>query len=208
MKLFERKKYPDGFRKFLILGIPVFSYINTMGMKKIYVFNKNIFSLKKSFTLCPDKCPYNKMHAFKDNPNEYIKSLGVKMGENVTFIIYPYPFSYPVFGSEPYLIEFGSNILVSYGVNFITHDLGTYALKNAFGLDLPLKCGKITVKDGVFIGCNSIIMPGVTIGKNSIIGAGSVVTKNVGDNEIWAGNPAKFIKTLEDYKNKVTNQNN
>lgn len=207
MKIFKREKRPDGFRKIYILGIPAFSYVNTAGMKKIYIFNKNILSLKKKFTLCPAKCPYNKMYSFKDNPNEYIKSLGVKMGENVKFIIYPYSFSYPNFGSEPYLIEFGSNILVSYEVNFITHDLGTYALKQAYNSDLPLKCGKITVKDGVFIGCKSIILPGVTIGKNSIIGAGSVVTKDVGDNEVWAGNPAKFIKTTDDYKNKILSKN-
>ena len=62
------------------------------------------------------------------------------------------------------------------------------------------KVGKIHVKSGVFIGCRSIILPGVTIGKNSVIGAGSVVTKNVGDYEVWAGNPARFIKTIEEYR--------
>jgi acetyltransferase-like isoleucine patch superfamily enzyme len=35
---------------------------------------------------------------------------------------------------------------------------------------------------------------GITIGQNSLIGAGSVVTKNIPSNQIWAGNPAKFIK--------------
>lgn len=35
---------------------------------------------------------------------------------------------------------------------------------------------------------------GVVIGDNSIIGAGSIVTKNIPDNEVWAGVPAKFIK--------------
>ncbi|WP_434938294.1 acyltransferase [Shewanella sp. HL-SH8] len=46
-----------------------------------------------------------------------------------------------------------------------------------------------------FIGAGSIIMPGVIVGESSIVGAGSVVTKNVPDNVIVAGNPAKIIKT-------------
>lgn len=54
----------------------------------------------------------------------------------------------------------------------------------------------VVIKDNVFIGAHSIILKGVTIGKNSIIGAGSVVTKSVPDNQIWAGNPAKFIRNL------------
>lgn len=54
----------------------------------------------------------------------------------------------------------------------------------------------ILIKDNAFIGAHSIILKGVTIGENSIIGAGSVVTKSVPDNQIWAGNPAKFIKQI------------
>jgi acetyltransferase-like isoleucine patch superfamily enzyme len=56
---------------------------------------------------------------------------------------------------------------------------------------------KVDTKIGnnCFIGINSIIMPGVTIGNEVIIGAGSVVTKNIPDNCIAAGNPAKIIKT-------------
>ena len=47
-----------------------------------------------------------------------------------------------------------------------------------------------------FIGAGSIILPGVKLGKNSIIGAGSVVTKDVKDNEIVAGNPAKHVRFI------------
>lgn len=56
----------------------------------------------------------------------------------------------------------------------------------------PVKIG-----DNVWIGMNACILPGVEIGDNAIIGSGSVVTKNVPANEIWVGNPARFIKKLE-----------
>ena len=56
---------------------------------------------------------------------------------------------------------------------------------------------EVVIEDNVFIGGNSLILKGVTIGKNSIIGAGSVVTKSVPANQIWAGNPAKFVKTID-----------
>lgn len=54
----------------------------------------------------------------------------------------------------------------------------------------------ILIKEGAFVGGHSIILKGVTVGRNSIIGAGSVVTRNIPDNEIWAGNPATFIKKV------------
>lgn len=54
----------------------------------------------------------------------------------------------------------------------------------------------IVIGNDVFIGANSIILKGVTIGDRSIIGAGSVVTRNIPSNEVWAGNPAKFINSI------------
>lgn len=54
--------------------------------------------------------------------------------------------------------------------------------------------GHVHIGDGCFIGANSIICKDVKIGKNSIIAAGSVVTKDIPDNEIWGGNPARYIK--------------
>ena len=63
--------------------------------------------------------------------------------------------------------------------------------------------GTIEVCDNVFIGANSIIMPNVKIGKNVIIGAGSVVTKDVNDDCIVAGVPAKVVGNTDDYAKKI-----
>lgn len=53
--------------------------------------------------------------------------------------------------------------------------------------------GKAEIGDYTFIGAGSIILPKIKIGKNCVIGAGSVVTKDIPDNQVWFGNPAKFV---------------
>ena len=74
------------------------------------------------------------------------------------------------------------------------------------------KTKPIVLKDNVWIGDSAIICKGVTIGENSIIGAGSVVSKDVPANSVFAGNPAKLVKKLDEkefntrrdfYKNPV-----
>lgn len=57
---------------------------------------------------------------------------------------------------------------------------------------------KTIVKKGASVGANATILNGVVIGENSIIGAGSVVTKNIPDNVIAVGNPAKVVDKVED----------
>lgn len=54
----------------------------------------------------------------------------------------------------------------------------------------------VIIGNNVFVGAHSTILKGVTIGDNSIIGASSLVSKDVPSNQIWAGNPAKFIKKI------------
>ena len=55
------------------------------------------------------------------------------------------------------------------------------------------------IKKGASIGAGSTILCGVTIGENAMIGIGSVVTKDVPAGEVWVGNPAHFLKKVEDY---------
>jgi acetyltransferase-like isoleucine patch superfamily enzyme len=55
----------------------------------------------------------------------------------------------------------------------------------------------VVIGDNVFIGAHCTILKGVTIGNNSIIGAGAVVSRSIPPNEVWAGNPVKFIRKVE-----------
>lgn len=68
---------------------------------------------------------------------------------------------------------------------------GTHAFNKP---EMNLITSKITIHKNVFIGARAFIMPGVAIEENAIVGAASVVTKNVEQNTIVGGNPAKFIK--------------
>ncbi len=65
-------------------------------------------------------------------------------------------------------------------------------------------CGNVFVGSGTFVGANSVIRQGLRIGKNCVIGAGAVVTKDVPDNAIIIGNPAKNIETAQAKKSSET----
>lgn len=106
------------------------------------------------------------------------------------------------FGSEPYLIKVGNKVRIASGVKFITHDGGMWVIRN-LGINKNAdKVGPIILGDNVFIGVDSIILQNVKIGNNVIIGCRSVVTKDVPDNSVVAGIPAKYICSIEEYYKK------
>ena len=123
------------------------------------------------------------------------EKLGVRLGKEC--LISPTT----CFGSEPYLVKMGDFVKVSTNVQFITHDGGVHVFRNLNNENIDL-FGQIVVGNNVFIGTRAIIMPNVRIGDNCIIGAGSIVTKDVQDNSIVAGVPAKFISSIEEYYKK------
>ena len=108
-----------------------------------------------------------------------------------------------LFGSEPYLVEIGNNVRIARGVNFTTHDGGVWVLRHLYpGLDDVDRFGRIRIGDNCHIGLNATIMPGVSIGNNCVIGAGAVVTKDIPDNSVAVGVPARVIENVEEYRSK------
>jgi len=123
-------------------------------------------------------------------PIRYARWLGVKVGENCRLIRVNY-------SSEPYLITLGDHVSATY-VRFETHDGGVWVARNEHPeLDIVKP---IVVGNNVFIGFGAIILPGVVIGDNVVIGAGAVVTKDLPDNVVAVGIPAKVIKSVDEYK--------
>jgi acetyltransferase-like isoleucine patch superfamily enzyme len=93
-------------------------------------------------------------------------------------------------------ITLGNNILIGGGVTIVDtdfHSLNPSHWHTKADVE-NMKSSAVVINDNVFIGMNSIIGKGVTIGSNAIIAAGSVISKNIPENQIWGGNPAKFIK--------------
>ena len=91
-------------------------------------------------------------------------------------------------------IEIGDACMIAHGAYISDADWhGIYDRAQPVGNTKP-----IILKDNVWVGDSAIICKGVTIGENSIIGAGAVVTKNVPENCIYAGNPARLVKKINE----------
>ena len=133
------------------------------------------------------------------NPLKWAKKHGMSIGKNVTLSSR----NGTSFGSEPYLITLDDEVRMSGGCTFVTHDGGTWAFRDLPKYKNVKSYASIHVGFRTFIGYGAIIMPGVKIGKRCVIGAGAVVTKDIPDNSVAVGCPAKVISSTSDYAEKM-----
>lgn len=132
---------------------------------------------------------------------QFLRQGGVVMPEE------PYFISDDVFlddvGWDKITIE--KDVTISKGVSILIHD---------FSISKPIELNESNVrrayliapvylKEGCFIGANTMILPGTIVGKNTIVGAGSVIKGNIPDNVVIAGNPAKVIRTIDEYYQRI-----
>lgn len=125
------------------------------------------------------------------------RRIGVRVGNDCKLI----SANEKTFGSEPYLIEIGDHVEITAGVRFLPHDGSVWVFRESEPeIDL---IASIKVGSNVFIGYNSIILPGSEIGDNCIIGAGSIVRGKVESGSVFAGVPARRIKSIEEYRRGI-----
>lgn len=185
-------------------------------------FNKDIFArLRNGETIMPDDPEIHKLpeasYEVKEQlnllntstePNEILKILSEIVGEKLENVAVFTPL-YINYGKN---LTIGKNVFINFDCIFLT--LGCITIEDDVLIgpkvsliteNHPLKpqhrkglIGKsIHIKKNAWIGAGATILPGVTIGENAVVAAGAVVSKDVPDNVVVGGIPAKTIKTIE-----------
>ncbi len=132
----------------------------------------------------------------KQDEVKWARKLGASVGNNCRL-------NGVSFSTEPYLVKIGNHVSAT-KVHFETHDGGLWVFRDKHPEWDRIK--GITVGDNVYFGFDCFVLPGVTIGKNVIVGAKSIITKDIPDNVVVAGSPARIIKSTEEYYNKIKSE--
>ncbi|CAA7390386.1 acyltransferase [Chryseobacterium fistulae] len=126
---------------------------------------------------------------------------GLKVGKDVRFV------EVPQFGTEPFLIEIGDETTFSNNVRFINHDGGYNALHFFKKYEDVRAFGRIKIGKQCLIGADTTIMLGVEMEDNCVLGAGSILTTSMPKGTVYAGVPARFVCTIEEYGDKALKNN-
>ena len=133
----------------------------------------------------------------------YLQKMGVKFSGDISktgFIAGSVKFDSVAYANR---ITIGEQTTISGNVFILVHDysIGTAirSIRPTTPGDMPRFLSEVKIGNNCFIGARSIILPGTTIGDNTIVGAGCVVKGNIPSGVIVAGNPARIIKTTEEY---------
>lgn len=99
------------------------------------------------------------------------------------------------------LIRIGDNVSITADVSILTHDFCTSVFRQKYH-DFVSGRSHVVIGNNVYIGQKAMILRGVTIGDNVIIAAGAVVTKDIPDNSVAVGMPARVVCSLDEYYQK------
>ena len=175
-------------------------------MSKFLPYDKDKYYIKAQKSCSKLLKKIDKLYFYQNKKrNKLFKKLFKEYGENNTI-------------KEGFVCNLGSNIKIGNGCffNFNTTILDAYSVEignNVFiapnVIISPVehsviakerrknRGGKIVIEDDVWIGAGAIILPNVTLHKGCVIGASSIVKTDVEANTIYAGAPAKYIKTID-----------
>ena len=95
-------------------------------------------------------------------------------------------------------VEIGEGVAIGSGCVIMDLDFHPIDPADKGVLDDLGKSAPFIIKKEAFIGARSMILKGVTIGERAVVGAGSVVTRDIPDGEVWAGNPAMFVRKIRE----------
>lgn len=133
----------------------------------------------------------------KNHFEDFLRKKGIVIGHN-TFISNEYC-KIDLF--SPFLINIGSNCIISSGCTILTHDCGRSVAARYAGVIIG-GGGPVSIGDNVYIGMNVTILRNSSIGSNVIIGANSLIHGYIESNCVYAGVPARKICTIDEYIKK------
>ena len=179
MKIFYKERMPDNIRNIYLFGFKILSYKKH---DRIKIAKSAVFKIKG--TVFIDHGAEIKEGCVLQNG----KDEKIFIGKNVQL--------------NPYVILYGGNISIMDNCMIAPHVVITTADHDFIQIDVPMRFAGIVnsadliIEPDVWIGANAVILPGVTIGRHCVVAAGAVVTKDVPDNTLVGGVPAKVIKSL------------
>ncbi|WP_373455965.1 sugar O-acetyltransferase [Vibrio vulnificus] len=102
-------------------------------------------------------------------------------------------------------IYIGNSVMIAPNVTIATagHPIDPELRRKVAQFNIP-----VHIKDNVWIGANSVVLPGITIGENSVIGAGSVVTKDIPANVVAVGNPCRVLRPIGEHDKRYFYRDN
>lgn len=182
----------------LEVGIGAVVYLLLWGVYELVVKKKKLFKVGGGLLRYKIKKNLFPSRITSDEFTQYLSSKGVKIGKGTHFFD---PQSTTVDVQRPWMLHIGQYCKITSNVVILCHDYSRSVLRRVYG-EVIGEARETFIGDNVFVGIGSTICMGSYIGNNVIIGAGSIVSGKIPSNTVYAGVPAHFVCTLDEYYEK------